>query len=820
MHGISIQHITLPNLKIENLYLKLDKKITLSADKIIYTRASRAKASIYEIDKIISYFIYLDPVFTSISLKQVIYNNEKVHLLYRDDIFYINSKFLTLDAKISQKRDKTIDMSVKQMILKDYQLELKGSLVLNLKKKAYDFRGKFSILNIDGDIKLKIDEDMLYYSLKTDKFKTLAPIMKYIKSKVFIEPIARDWIYKKIVANEYKLTSLSGKYDLKRGDFFPNSIKATAITKGVTIKFHPKITAAHTSKINLKLENNNLYFYLTKPTYEKKNLKIKDIHIYNILTTKNGIIVSIDSDTLLDRYVHNILKTFGINIPITQQDGKNNSNITLDIRFKPYSVKAKGVFKIKNSHFKLLGIPFYTKHTEIKLNNYKVYLKDANLVYKKIFDIDTTGLFRTKQGKYSGRADINSLTIKLKKYPLLNISNLKNQPVILKISRDKNSIFFSKLKTKLLFEKNKNQFFIDDISIYKNYSDFIKESKIKKGSIIVRTKRFRNYSANLKLFDLKTPFTHNKKRVKDFDINITTDGRVVKANANHGKFSISYDKHLILDIKDIDILVENNSSKKDTKIDMSLNGKNVNFILKDMNSTLLSDSFTMNRFKNETRFISLYKNSKLGFEQNRSRFSLFATNLSSDFIDTVLNTKMLKGGSFDLKGDGISSKMFSGVFHIKNSTFRDFSLFNNIMATINTIPSLVLLKDPNFNDKGYVVKNGTIKFRVNGGIISFSKITLHGVSADISGYGYINMDDKSINLELQIKTLKDVSKVIKNIPLIGYIILGDDKSISTNIVVNGSIKNPKVKTQILRDTIMSPLNIIKRTLEAPIKIFQ
>ncbi len=820
MQGISIQHLTLPKLNIQRLYVKLDKKLIVSANKIDFKRDSKAQTSIYEINKIISYFRYLNALFKSVSLKNINYNDEKVSLLYKDDIFYINSKYLTLDAKITQDVGKIIDMDIKQMILKDYQLELRGELALNLKKKIYNYNGKFSILNIDGNTTIDINKDILHYKLKTGSFNSLEPIMKFINSRVFIEPLANAWIYKKIVAKRYRLEYIKGKFNLKTKEFYPEFIEGVADAENVTIKFHPKVTPAYAKAVKVKLSNNTLSFYLTSPTYEKKRVKINDIYIYNILTSKNGIVVDINSNTLLDKYVHNILKSFDIKIPVTQISGKNRSNIVLDVKFRPFGIKAKGEFIVKNSHFKLLGLPFYTKYAKIKLDNYDVFLQNCNLVYKKLFNINTTGRLQTKQGTYDGKADINSLTVDIKGEHILNISHLKDQVVSIKMSKDKNIIEFKKLKTKLIFEKNSSKFLLDDISKYKKFSKIIKENRINKGSLSVYTKDFKKYSAKLKIYGIKTPLFYHKKNIKDFDIDIETDGDKVSASSLQDKISLTYDKHLTVNIKNLNILLDNNSTNISRGMDFSLNGKNVNFLVSDLNSTILSDSFTLNKFKNQIRFISLYRDSKLGFEQSRSSFSLHATNLNSYFIDKALNKNILDGGSFNLVSKGISLDMFDGEFTLNNTVLKDFSLFNNIMATINTIPSLVFLKDPNFNEKGYLVKKGILKFKKNGNNLSFKQIKLHGVSADIAGFGYINLEDRNISMDLQIKTLKDISKLIKNIPLIGYIILGDDKSISTNIEVSGSVDNPKVKTQILQDTLMSPLNIIKRTIQSPLKLFE
>ena len=820
IHGISIQHLSLPKLNIQRLYIKLDKKLIVRADKIEFKRDSKAQTSTYEIDKIISYFKYLNSLFKSISLKNINYNDEKVSLLYKDDIFYINSKYLTLDATIEQKVGNIIDMNIKQMILKDYKLELKGELALNLKKKIYNYSGKFSILNIDGDMSVDIDKNMLNYELKTDSFNSLAPIMKYINSKVFIEPLANAWIYKKIVAKKYRLKYLKGKFDLKTKEFFPKLIKGGAETKNVIIKFHPKVTAVHAKKVEVKLLNNTLFFKLTSPTYKKKKVKINDIHIYNILTSKNGIVVDIDSNTLLDRHIHNILKNFKINIPVTQTDGKNYSNIALNVKFRPFSIDAKGEFIVKNSHFKLLGVPFYTKYAKIKLDNYDVFLKNCNLIYGKLFNINTTGTLKTKKDIYIGSTDINSLVVDIKDTHILNISSLKNQRVSIKMSKEKNTIDFKNLKTKLIFQKKYSKFLLQDLSKYKNFSKIIKENSINKGSLIVSTKDFKNYDAKLKIYDIKTPLFYHKKNIKNLDISIRTNGDKISASTLQNKISLTYDDYLILNIKNLDILLDNSSINISHGMDFSINGKNINFLLSKSNSTILSNSFTINKFKNKIKFTSIYGDSQLGFEQNKSSFSLYATNLNSYFIDKILNKNILDGGSFNLKSKGISSDMFDGEFTMNNTLLKDFSLFNNIMATINTIPSLVFLKDPNFNENGYLVKKGLLKFKKNGNNLSFSQIKLHGASADITGFGYINLEGKDISMDLQIKTLKDISKLIKNIPLVGYVILGDNKSISTNVEVSGSVDNPKVKTQILQDTLMSPLNIIKRAIKSPFKLFE
>jgi len=819
VHGVNINNLTLPKVKIKRLYIKLDKKLIVRANKIEIKRASKSNTSTYEIYKTIKYIKYLQLFFNSISLKNITYNDEVVNILYKDDIFYVDSKYLTIDAKVS-KLGKNIHLDLKQMILKDYGLELVGKLNLDIKNKIYRYDGKYSILNINGKLKAKVEKNRFFYDIQSSSFNSLAPIMKYLKKRVFIEPLARAWIYKKIVAKKYKLNYLRGMFDFKTKDFFPNLMEGSAVAKDVFIKFHPNVKAAHASSVKVKLKDNTLAFYPKNTTYEGKKVGINDIYIYNLLTTKNGIIVDIKSDTLLDVYVHNILHVFDINLPIKQTSGRNKSNLFLDVRFRPYSIKAKGKFEIFDSNFTVAGVDFFTKHANIKLKNNNIYLKNSNLKYKNIFDINTTGKFDTKNSNYIGKMDINSILIDMKNSHLLKVENLKNQKIKLDFNTKKTIVFLNDFDTKLVFEKNQNFCEINNILKYKKYSPFLKNQKFNNGKLRIFTKDFDTFNADLNISGINTPFVDDNKTIKNLNLKIDINSSVLKAQALDSRLKLKYNKNIILNLKNLDILLDSNNSEAKTKQLVSINGKNVNFIIKDLNSTILSDNFTFNFDQNESRFISVYKDSQLGYENNSTVFIAQGSKFNDKFVNTILDKQMFKGGVFSFDAKGKDKNIFSGKILIKNSILKDFSVFNNIIATINTIPSLFLFKDPNFNEHGYMIKDGSISFKRVNGIVAFNSIKLHGFSADIYGNGYINLGTKEIDLNLQIRTLKDISKFLGSIPLLGYITLGEDKSISTNLKVTGKLKNPKIKTQVLEDSLISPLNIIKRVIKSPLKLFQ
>ena len=823
MHGITINSIILPKLKINELYIKLDKKFIVEANKIEISRDSRAKNSAYEIYKLAKYGKYLNQFFQEILLKNVRYNNEIVNLIYKENIFYLNSNYLTIDAKLQDVSNGKININVKQMILKDYNIELIGKTVFDLKKNIYDYSGKFDILNINGNLNFKIEKDKVYYQASSERFASLKPIMKYIEAHVKLEPIVSAWIYKKIVAKDYKLNNIQGIFNLVSGKFFPKLMRADATAKDATIQFHPDVTPALAKKIDIKLQDNKLMFRLDNPTFKGKKITINNIYIYNLLTTNNGIVVDITSDSLLDDALHSILKAFNIDIPITQLSGINHSNLRLDIKFLPYSIDAKGKFVVKDSMLKIKGINFFTKFSTIRLDNNKVFLDHSNLSYKNIFDLNTTGIFQTDTQQYHGLFAINTLNIGLKNSKLLQIKNLQNQPISLTFRPHSTLFELKNLNTNLSFAANNNKILIQNLSKYQKFSPMMQDYNMSIGSLIIKTKAFRNFDAHLQLHDFTTPFYIQDKKIKDLNITIHTKTNAITATNQDKKIQLLYDKKLILNLKNLDIQIANISSRSTSKAaghDTIINGNKVNLKIKDSNATILSDHFTLKRTKKDTSFISIYKNSQIGYEDKGGQFYLEATKLDDMLVNTALHSKIFKDGTFKITANGDNFDIFDGSVDINNTTLKGSALFNNLMAIINTIPSLILFKNPNFNDHGYMIKNGTIEFKKINQILSFGKINLHGHNTDIVGNGYINLDKKSIHLDLQVKTLKDVSDVIKKIPLLGYIILGDDKSISTDITVTGSLDNPNIKTQVFKDSIMTPIDILKRTIESPLKLFQ
>ncbi|MDE5603788.1 MAG: AsmA-like C-terminal domain-containing protein, partial [Helicobacter sp.] len=138
---------------------------------------------------------------------------------------------------------------------------------------------------------------------------------------------------------------------------------------------------------------------------------------------------------------------------------------------------------------------------------------------------------------------------------------------------------------------------------------------------------------------------------------------------------------------------------------------------------------------------------------------------------------------------------------------------------IDTIPALLSLKNPGFNQDGYYVKNGVIQFGLNKEFLAIESLELNGSSIDIKGRGILSLNNNNLDFYAQLLTVKSLSNIINKIPVVNYILLGKEGKIYTNFKIQGTLENPIIQTKVAQDILLSPFNILKRVIASPFEIF-
>ena len=277
-----------------------------------------------------------------------------------------------------------------------------------------------------------------------------------------------------------------------------------------------------------------------------------------------------------------------------------------------------------------------------------------------------------------------------------------------------------------------------------------------------------------------------------------------------------------MNVKNLSYVLKDLNSSKDLDLaDLKFNVKATNsgIFLKDMNKSLKFDELNATLEGKNMQAKAARLKTKFELIKNTGALSLNIYNVNDRNINEFFGKEAVVNGYFSLSLNGKSTDEFSGQIIIENTFFKDLKFHNQFISFIDTIPSLLMFKSPTFNEKGLNVKQGAVIFNKKNKIINIEALTLHGDSVDILGLGNVNLANDSLNLELELRTLKSATDIIANIPILNQVILGKERVISTQIQVDGKISEPKFHTNIAKETLKLPFNLIKNIIDLPANLF-
>ncbi|SFV67673.1 FIG01209130: hypothetical protein [hydrothermal vent metagenome] len=506
------------------------------------------------------------------------------------------------------------------------------------------------------------------------------------------------------------------------------------------------------------------------------------------------------------------------------------------------------IFKLfyKNFNMKQKHIYLQAKYNSIftlkSKNNISIFVNDLEYKIKKlkmIFDDKSVKLQDTsiKIGKYlssdidakhlfnSNKVDIGLHNFELKNQKTHKVFYHNKKTNLQLFLNDKNiTVQSNNLDTKFFSNKKGWKFELLSLNKIAKNSNILKELNISKGSINFYQKSTQtniNFQANI-----ISPYSilmNQNRQIHNYQIigKITKDKKI-SMNLNksiqikvNNKININ-PKNCTINIHEIIKLVKA-IQKTQTKTKSStpppkiyLNAINSSIYI-GKNRYILSDTIDMHYLNNIITAQLVYKKGHASFRLAHNKFNLYGKNFNDKFMEDSSGFSKFKGGKLDFSIHGTFNN-YSGLFLIKKTTMLDYRLLNNILAFVNTIPSLVTFSLPNYNKDGLYVQDAYLDFSSKNGLMNIKEFYLNSKELKIAGKGTANIKQNKINLLLNLKT--DLASDVSKIPLVGYLIF-DGKSLSTTLKVTGKLDNPTIKTQIVKDIVVAPFNIIKRTLSLP-----
>jgi len=771
------------------------------------------------------------------------------------------------------KLNYTYNLKLDSIHTKQTQLELKQGVLYIQPKQAYSygmFLGK-SCLSIEFTkpeelltlhllFNGKLNKDMLHiletYKIKLPFLQNSGSVDTDLKIAVGLRTIDID-AHGKFHTKQANFNYLGLNIDiyntyikLNNYDVKIKNMKAKykdILTSNVNVKYN-----AHTSTGTISFTKNSVNFKKYNISLSSKPLNI----VYNIAPNNDSINVGqsswIYNNIPIEIDAINIpfnLQTLSLNIPTTYYHVKNMSTgfiegnidikkIVADLKVDVLSFDYNNITLNKsNTQFNIMydkllkisaknKISFNTNNKDIDLTNFNATLNanniDINNTYLRINNL----LYTKIDANYNTKTDENkiilqNLSIKKdgmdiyeKDNLILNIQQTKTTKVLradeidLKIIKAKD---YWKIKANSLEKISKNSKILRDLNVtngnvvIKNNS---KSNIIKLNANLIYPYKFLSINNQiLNKYKIRGEISNEKTHL---DINNKVSA-VIDKNVNIYMHNSSINLHPFLNMIQTIKLPSTNNKKSY----ITLKADNININLGN-NRRILADTLDL-QYTNKILTAQLkHKNGSAGLKFNNQNFHIYGSGFNDLFMDNLFSLSRYKGGSLDFSING-RLKDYSGVFYIKDTTVLDYKVLNNVLAAINTIPSLVTFSLPGYSKHGLKVDTSYMVFNVKDGLFNVSDFVIDSKELDIFAKGVANLKKDTIDATVNLKT--DLGSDVSKIPIVGYIIF-DGESISTNLSIKGKLSDPQVKSLLAKDIITAPINILKRTVLFPFKLIE
>lgn len=455
--------------------------------------------------------------------------------------------------------------------------------------------------------------------------------------------------------------------------------------------------------------------------------------------------------------------------------------------------------------------------------------KNEEYVNLETTHVDIEALFHSDlSAKYSLEYDIYDLSFKnsASNSNDLSFKNLKSEElnVTLTTNFHQTFLYIQSLALAGCLFNDRYEVHLHDLNKSMHLVPFFKEYHLDHGSAVVSSL----YDIDAITFDIDLEYPYNLlvKNNKSFNNYSITAAKIKDQYFFSIEDSIyaEYKNDLTINSKDIGFnLIElnkiisdlNSTSNSNTTLEFNIDSKSSILQINDERS-ILFDELNIYSNKDMIDLNLTYHNSKANMQIDGEKFELVGEDFDDSFMNALSSLADFHKGkmNFGLYG---SFSDYDGYINVDETTLKNYVGLNNLLAFINTIPSLLTFSVPEYNSKGLDAKRIDVTFEAKNGEVRMNTLYLDSEELNILGEGRLNYRKDDIDILIELKT--DVGSSLNKIPLIGYVILGDNNStVSTIVNIDGNLSDPTVTTNLTKDLITAPLNILGRILLLPFKI--
>jgi len=157
--------------------------------------------------------------------------------------------------------------------------------------------------------------------------------------------------------------------------------------------------------------------------------------------------------------------------------------------------------------------------------------------------------------------------------------------------------------------------------------------------------------------------------------------------------------------------------------------------------------------------------------------------------------------------------------HAKKGTLRQFSMLSKVFSILN-VSQLFKFKLPDMVSEGMPYNDLNATFTIKNGFVSTDDLFLASNAMNMSLVGKHDFVHDNMDLTLGIQPLQTVDKVVSHIPIVGWILTGENKAMfSTYFEIKGKSSDPQVSAIPITSLGKGVFGIFKRVFQLPVKLF-
>lgn len=828
-NGIKIQQLNIAGIQIEKFYLRLDKKLILKIQTLNLSDIQGSSSTSNDLEEQIQYlknFHLLLQYFQTIKIDHIIFNDYQANLSYDGEHFLVNLPQIYAKLNILESSSQ-ITINFEDIYLKEYGIYYHGSGQYNLIKNNFDVQGELKFLDkksykILANLNLNLKGDFNKITLNgfSDTFENinfLLPLLPPFKNQML-----KEWIFDNYQITSAKIKEFSLELPLNSKNLIDDSLESLYVLgeiQNAKVTFQKGLSPILSPNIQLTFKNNTLEFHPNQPTYKNINLQGSQVAISNIFQSPT-LEVFIQTKTPLDDTILSLLESYHISLPIKAPKAKIDTNLALKVNLKNDSVTYKGIFKAEDAQILSNALTFNSQSLLVSAEDNLIKVSAKNVFYGDFLRADLNFIINTNQKTINGDLLAHSFVLD-KNSP--EILAFQNQSLPFEVDFSSNSQTFINLPTinfQGILQEN-SSLKITNLSSLLPFSKILKEYQISGGEIQINTKDFKEFEGKF-LIHSNQQFLQDKnnKPLETMLLNFhyTSDNLQLNSDDSNFKFHKTKEKHQ-LELTNLIVVLDNIQTNTNSNVNSPLFVIGKNSPLHFKNHTILNDNFSLSMVGDELKFTLKHKNGEAQVYKKEDYITIDAKEFGDAFINALANKNIVTQGRFSINANTNPKGALIGKLRILNANINQLSVLQNLMAFIDTIPSLLTFKAPGFNNQGYYLKEGNITFGYNQDFLAIENLDFNGSSIDIQGKGILSLKDQKIDFYAQLITAKSLTGIINKIPIVNYITLGKEGKISTGFSITGDLENPTITTKTAQDILLSPFNILKRVITSPFEIF-